>query len=467
MESKFRELFHDGPKSGSRNSFLVKLKASVAQETVGTIENCKGNFPGSFLSAHLSDNKFLTQKDGSEDPSDDCHLKVPSIDYGSYGLKGKLRLPIKSPRLSTKRDDSLHPRGFSSSKDGDDTAAMWGRAIRAESVTKSHRSSTSSRQVAVLHPTPEPASVHGQIARGHQPSEDERVRRSDSVIHSPSCHELPVQEDEEEFRKSLVRSNIILEEWARQLQHQKRGLAAKSQAQHSAHHPHATPWKLPPASWSKFPSHDREERNAEAGKMVDFIAKDFAVKAVSPTGDISWITDRAVTGAPSYRSVVRSLSDRFTPSFKFPWAKIIPGQPKTPHKDKSMRGARRSSIQTSGILEYPELELLPTAGGYSELQALEKEINEMKGLSGVNTRAPSNKLVTTTTGTRRHLTEKMAGVVLQHDGGSDADLLRTTNTGVHVERRTSAVRICSPNTPATGIVCLDPTFTEHSSGSCI
>lgn len=468
MESKFRELFHEGPKSKSRNSFLVKLKASVTQETVGAIENCKGNFPVNFLSAHLSEDKFLTQKDGSEDPLDDCHLKVPSTGHGDepHGLKGKPRPPIKSPRLSTKRDESLHPRGFSSSKDGDDTAAMWGRALRAESVTRSHRSSTSSRQVAILHPTPEAASAHGQFSQGHQPSEDGRARRSDSVVHSPSCHELPVQEDEEEFRKSLVRSNIVLEEWARQLQHQERRLAAKSQAQPSAHQPHATPWKLPPASWSRYPSYDREERNADAGKMDNVITKDFAVKAVSPTDDISWVTDKGVTGAPSHRSVVRSLSDKFTHSFKFRWAKVIPGQPKTPHKDKSMRGARRSSIQTSGILEYPELELLPTAGGYSELQALEKEINEMKGLSGVNTRAPSNKLVTTTTtGNRRQLTEKMAGGVLQHDGGSDADLSRTTDMGVLVERRTRAVRICSPDNPAIGIVCLDPMFADYSSGS--
>lgn len=459
MESKFREVFHDGCRSGARNSFLASLQLTLPNDTLAATENFDGNYSENVLLVHPAGSKSNTSQDGSPSRSAHGHLKVPSTEHGLF----RARPTSKSPRALTRCEVSPRPRGFSSSKDGDDTAAMWGRAIRAESVTRSHRGSTSSQQI-ISHVPQDEASDHGQLPQGPWPSEDGRSSRFDSHVHSPTCHELPSQEDEDVFRQSLVRSNTILEEWARQLQIQEKEAEVNSRTLSSSTHPAAKTSRIPPASWSRFPSHNREDRNSVAGEADNVFPKDFAVKKISAAGNVSWTTDKDGIGAPSPRSLIRSFSDKFTHSFKSRWFNIVPGRPTTPSKDKSMRGKRRSSIQTSGNLEYPELELLPTVGGYSELQALEKEINEMKGLARLNMQPSSDEL--NTEASRHSLTEKMTRV-MQHDGGSDAELSRASDTASFVEGQASFMRSCLPEleTPATQIASLDPIITQGSSGS--
>lgn len=457
VESKFREVFHDDCMSRSRTSLLASLQLTLPKVTLAAAKNFDGNFSEILLSARPAGSKYKMPQNGNPSLSDHGHLKVPSTDHSLI----KARSTSKSPRASTLCQGRSHSRGFSSSKDGDDTAAMWGRAIRAESGARSHRRSTSSQHI-IPHSMQEEPSDHGQLPQGPRPSEDGRSGRYDSRVHSPTCHELPTQEDEEVFRKSLMRSNTILEGWARQIQIQESEVEKNNRMPSSPSRPPAKTSSIPPASWSRFPSHNREDRNSAAGVPDNVTPKDFAVKNVSAAGDVSWTTDMDENGGPSHRNIVRSFSDKFTHSIKSRWLKIVPGRPTTPSSDKSMRGKRRSSIQTSGYLEYPELELLPTAGGYSELRALEKEINEMKGLSGSRTQPSSNELHTTAN--RQSLTEKMTGV-LQHDGSSDAELSTASDTASFVEGQASIMRICSPETPATQIAYPDPAITKGSSTS--
>lgn len=396
------------------------------------------------------------RQNGNSSLSDHRHLKVPSAEHGL----NRARSTSRSPRASTLCDGPSHPRGFSSSKDGDDTAAMWGRAIRAESVSRYRRSTSSHQNIPRF--TQEEPSDHGQFLQGPHPSEDGMSGRYDFRVHSPTCHVLPTQEDEDVFRQSLLTSNAILEGWARQLQNQEREAQVDSRSLSSSSNPAAKISGIPPASWSRFPSHNREDRNSSAGVVDNVTQKDFAVMKISAAGDVRWITDRYGIDAPSQRSIVRSFSDKFAHFTRSRWLKIVPRRPTTPSKDRSMRGMRRSSIQASGYLEYPELELLPTTGGYSELQALEKEINEMKGLAHLRTQQSSDELGTTTN--RESLTEKITAA-LQHDGSSDAELSMANDNASFVERQASVMRTCSPETPATGTAYPDPTITKGSSGS--
>lgn len=431
---------------------LSKLHLNAPKSAAGRIENFDGNASKQGLLAHPVGRKSdVQEEDGTLNHSNHVRLKVHSAEY----CISRARSIGKESRLSIRHDQSSRPRGFSSSRDGDETAEMWKRAIRAESMSRSQRRSASSEQVST-HIIRQEHSDHGQIPQAPRPSEDERNNGSDSYVHSPTCTELPTQEDEDTFRQLLVRSNTILEEWAHQLEDQEREAKTKSRALPSASCSVAKTPKTPPASWAKFSSHNREGRNAVAGEMDNVRPKDFAVKEVSAAGEISWKTDKGDAGSPTHRNIVRSFSDKLTHPFKSRWCKLSPGRSTTPSKDKSMRGERRSSIQKSGDLEYPELELLPTVGGYKELNALEKEINEMKGLAGPKFATPSNETGATTN--RQSLTEKMAKA-FQHDGSSDAGLLNASDATSFAQGQPNFVRISSPEGH------LDQAITKDSTNS--
>lgn len=387
------------------------------------------------------------------------HLKAASVDLGFSSS----RSPGKSSRPSTRCNVSPRTRGFSSSKDGDETAAMWKRAITAESVSRSPRRSTSSH-LPIFHIEQEEPSESEQPPKVLQPSVDGRSSKSDSQEHSPICHDPPTQEDEDVFRRSLVRSNTVLNEWALQMQAQEREAEAGANAQVvvPAANPVEETSQILPKSWCKFPSHNREERNEAAGEADSIRPRDFAVRKFSASGEISWTTDKEDAGEPTNRSIVRSFSDRFTHSVKSRLSKIVPGRSSTPYKDKSILGERRSSIQTSGNLEYPELELLPTAGGYSELQVLEREINQMKGFSDPSKRTSSDDVRSATN--RLSLTEKMTKA-LQHDGQYDTELPKLSDDASVIVRRPSFVLVCSPATPASKIAGTDLPHGQNLSGS--
>lgn len=457
-ESRFHGLFNDVPQSTARNFLLSKLCLNRPKEIEGGIENFDGNGSKQILWAHsVGQESDIQEEDGVSSHSIHGHLKIPSIDYGI----GTARSIGNEPRSSTRQERFSRSRGFSSSRDGDETAEMWKRAIQAESMSRHHRRSTSSQRV-ITHNTRQDYSDHAQVPQAPRPSEDGRSSGSDSPVHSPTCTAPSTQKDEDTFRQSLVRSNTILEEWARQLEDQERTAKTESRALPSASSSVSKNSKTPPASWARFPSHNREGRNAVAGEMDSVTRKDFAVEEMSAAGELIWTTDKGDAGAPAHRNVARSLSDKLTQPFKSRWRKYGPGRLTTPSKDKSMRGKRRSSIQMSGILEYPELELLPTVGGYQEIQALQRGINEIKGLSGLE--SPTFCDNTGATTTRQSLTEKMARA-LQHDGNSDAGPSKATDATSFAQERSNFVRIYLSETPAMQVAHWDPVVTKDSTNS--
>ncbi|KAJ4422007.1 hypothetical protein N0V82_003303 [Gnomoniopsis sp. IMI 355080] len=437
--SRFQEVLSDNPRFAARNSLLSRLELNLPVDFDIFVEKFDGNNSDHGHLASAAARKSNKRKSDKLDAPDSGHLRVPSIDYD------KSKSTVKGPSLSKARNGSSRARGFSSSRDGDETAEMWKRALRAESVSTPVRCSTSPQPVVPQH-SPPATKANSRLPRPPCPSERGGLSGDDSVMHSPTCTELLTQIDEEVFRQSLVRSNIILEEWGRQLGEQDRRPTPRT---------HSLPFEsrciyrnsiTPPASWAKFPSHNREERNAIAGELDSVKPRDFAVREVSAVGGIMWTTDKVEDGTPSHRSVVRSVSDRFTQPLKSRWSKLVPRWAGTNVKDKSIFGARRSSIQASGDLEYPELELLPTAGGYRELLALEREINEMKGT--VEPKIWSSSDESAVPGNRSSLIEKMNGA-LQHDGSSDTDDLKPRHMADSIEAQASPAGIRLPTTPAT------------------
>ncbi|ROW06874.1 hypothetical protein VMCG_04158 [Cytospora schulzeri] len=448
IESKFREIFdHDGDSNAiNRNSFLSILHSNIQKrDRLAAIENLDGNGTDhiTFVQGPSQKPDPRLRGPSSLKPPDHGHLQVPVASHGH----SVARSSGTSHGSSRKSDESGRPRGFSSSKEGDETAQMWKRALRAGSKSRSSRGSALS-DVLVAPTHPGVASEFKELPAAPQPSENRSVNISPPSGHSPTCDIRASQDDDATFQETLIRSNTILRGWAHQLERQEAEARQRSQSHGPVSSLPFQATKMPPASWARFSSHNREQRNAAAGEADNIKAKDFAVKEISATGDVNWTTDKLQDGVAPPRSVGRFFSDKFALTFKTRWSKLIPGLSAAPSRDRSMHGGRRSSIQSGGSLEYPELELLPSAGRYRELRALEREIDEMKGIKG-NKRLSSDEF--SIQHDRPSLTAKMAGALQQHVGGSDAELSKMSDTASFVEEKAHMVQLRSPDTPATQI----------------
>lgn len=109
------------------------------------------------------------------------------------------------------------------------------------------------------------------------------------------------------------------------------------------------------ASWTRYPSHDRSERSSSAAGEQDHVAsRDFAHE-VKPTK--VGTEKRMFSGSKQKKS--RSMT--FPKNIFKSWSRIY----KSRSTDfRRFAGGHRSSIATAGILEYPELEMLPRPSPY-------------------------------------------------------------------------------------------------------
>ncbi|POS71145.1 hypothetical protein DHEL01_v210459 [Diaporthe helianthi] len=465
MESRFHEMFdHDGgPSSSHRLSLLSKLHFNVTKRgKVAVIESLDGNGPGhAFAHRRTSTTSVLQHKVSGQANVDDGHLQVPEICHGKGRAKAKAKETSRVPATSSANTRRL--RGFSSSKDGDDTAELWKRAVRAESESRSPRGSVSSNMPALcMSPA---ASSRGEILKAPKPSGATSLSSSRSDIHSPLCKARPDHRSEAALSEALRRSSTILQEWAQQLE--TRDLESQKKGEGCASEPRSRSktTNIPPASWARYPSYNRNERNASAGADNQVISRDFAVKNISSSGNITWATDKVEDRPPSHKGIGRTFSDKFSQTFKSRLSKFIPGRSRTPSRDRSIRGVRRSSIQIAGELEYPELEILPKTGGYRDLRALESGIHEMKGVTHTN--LPSNYEESDTSQLKSSLAEHMATAISQHDGSSGIAPSEASDTGIFIEEKASLIQLRSPETPALQIRYPETTRTKESTGSTV
>lgn len=463
VETKFREIFdHDGdPSSNNRISLLSKLHLNVPKRgRVAIIETLDGNSSGHALAGTRNLPASSLQDKTTMQTGLDCgHLQVPDIIHGKSRTKANDTSHM--PANSSARSRRLH--GFSSSREGDDTAELWKRAVMAESESRSPRGSISSNVPAICL-SPAVSDLSG-LPRAPQPSGAGSLSSSRSDMHSPLCKAHLEHGGEAAFRESLRRSTTILEDWAHRINAQERDSQKKDEKRASASFSRQKTMNMPPACWARFPSFNRDERNAAAGVDDNVKPRDFAVKNISTSGNITWATDRVEDGPPCPKGIARTFSDKFSHTFKSRLSKLIPGRSRTPSRDRSIRGERRSSIQIAGDLEYPELEILSTAGGYRELRALESEIHEMKGI--MDTKTHSTHEDSAASQLRPSLAEQMATVMLQHDGSSEPELSQASDTSSFVEAKASLVQIRSPETPTLQIRYPDTTRAKESTGSTV
>ncbi|KAG5659338.1 hypothetical protein KAF25_000540 [Fusarium avenaceum] len=145
----------------------------------------------------------------------------------------------------------------------------------------------------------------------------------------------------------------------------------------------------PPRSWSRFPSHNREERNKNADSRDRVSPRDFAVKHVTSEGQIRWATDMIPSEEKQLaRTLPRSFTIKFGELVKSKVNRMIPS--KALRHRVSHPSITRHTTSISARMEYPEMGIRPSESGYTELQALGREISNMKG--GIHVQTPEREL---------------------------------------------------------------------------
>ncbi|KAI8625772.1 hypothetical protein F5Y19DRAFT_488780 [Xylariaceae sp. FL1651] len=166
----------------------------------------------------------------------------------------------------------------------------------------------------------------------------------------------------------------VLQEWVDQVGADD----ARHQTESRLNIPKRRPPRLrtPPASWAKWPSHTRQERTTSAGVKDSISTKDF-VEIMNTQRHNNAAADKALMKGREFTSSSRTLSSQIGKTLRSSWNKVVI------HKDSLSRTPERVPVardtrKSQEFLEYPELELLPTAEGYKEVRALEQQIDNMK-----------------------------------------------------------------------------------------
>ncbi|KAH9893845.1 hypothetical protein F4778DRAFT_784333 [Xylariomycetidae sp. FL2044] len=134
----------------------------------------------------------------------------------------------------------------------------------------------------------------------------------------------------------------------------------------------------PPKSWSRWPSHTRQARSSSAGPRDGVITRDFATRQdPNLEGELSSAVSPMTTSTTNLSTIPRTLSSQFGKAWKDGLGKI--GLAKEDSANSHSASSRKAPKNQQ--LEYPELELLPTREGFKELEALEREIEELKRAS--------------------------------------------------------------------------------------
>ncbi|TGJ87313.1 hypothetical protein E0Z10_g1426 [Xylaria hypoxylon] len=195
----------------------------------------------------------------------------------------------------------------------------------------------------------------------------------------------------------------VLQEWVDQLQAEDVQRQSRTESRISVPKRQPPRLRTPPDSWAKWPSHTREERTTSAGKKDKVETQDFAVIPNSEPSNTK-IGSKALPTGRDMTTTSRNLSSQVSKALRSGWNKMIT------HTGSLGRASdheptTQSTQKCHGFLEYPELELLPTAEGYREVEALDQQIDNMKRRSTSGTRGIRQS---SSDGARRPLASRIA-----------------------------------------------------------
>ncbi|KAH8677969.1 hypothetical protein BX600DRAFT_531825 [Xylariales sp. PMI_506] len=186
-----------------------------------------------------------------------------------------------------------------------------------------------------------------------------------------------------------------------------------------------------PASWAKWPSHTRIERNNTAGPTDRVVTRDFSLVDITRCASIRQLgassPPQQHLGADPNLSKFMSISSKLGERVRGNLSKMIPGRRSTRSVSESLYMAATCSITR----EYPELELLPMPKQAEKSDALEQHLSPSKRYAlAIETRSTSFQDVAATLPAVSKSIQQITTVRGGNDdmGGSVRDCLESLNT---------------------------------------
>ncbi|KAI1740643.1 hypothetical protein F4680DRAFT_465256 [Xylaria scruposa] len=371
VRSKFREEFED-PKSlnSGKSSILSKLHLALPRRAGAS-------------SSHAESNK--------------SHEEI--------GSRSTQLLKLK-----TSNSSGLDPNigGFLPSNMQQSVTGLQKHVTKQEVEPRHWRWKAKIIKVSMSKPTinkigPRPISVnshHHSIIATHAIDQERKSTDNSSSPPFKAPNELNIPDKVETSGATDIHAGV-LQEWVEQLQAE--DMQRQSQTESRANVPRRQPRGLrtPPESWAKWPSHTREKRTAPAGEKDKVNSWDFALVMNSNPSEIR-AEGKLLPMGRELTATSRTLSSQVSKALKSGWNKIHTG---SFGRASEPRITIQHTVEPRGFLEYPELELQPTAEGYREVEALDQQIDTMKRRS---TSGGRDMRKSSSDGARRPLASRIA-----------------------------------------------------------
>lgn len=256
---------------------------------------------------------------------------------------------------------------------GESATDLWQRAIRLEAEERQG----SSKRLSISNLEHKRSISFGRSMNTKNEQSKGKHTWNESLSTGDSNQGVSPHMDELSPSDPDSHSKWLIQHWVTRMQPEK--LNSHSHALGPSASNNKTRPIIPPKSWARYPSHTRDERTQSATLKDNVQPKDFAIKQISPDGQVFWATDQDTNEPILPESLPRSLSMKFGRVVKQKLSKLRLQKHIIREEYTNPLYGRRGSAHAGGYLEYPELEILPTESGYRDLTALEHEIENMKG----------------------------------------------------------------------------------------
>ncbi|KAI3328037.1 hypothetical protein HD806DRAFT_347592 [Xylariaceae sp. AK1471] len=363
VRSKFREEFEGSKSSNSARSSILSKFHLVSLRRART------------PSSHTASNK----KNNGE-------IKIFSTDFRKPRKAQSSSVSSISSGLNSNRGDGLPSNIVPKPHLEERATSLWQRAIQQESDNRAGRIKTKLTKVSNTKTYLNGAEGRPVLMRN----------QSSCRADSPKAHaadderECPVEEcaplsqnpggvmklNDAEAKDPVDMQSGVLQEWVEQLQAEDAQRQSRPGSRITVPKQQPPRLRTPPESWAKWPSHTREERTTSAGEKDKVNTRDFAVVLNSNPFEAE-ASGKTLPKGREQTASSRTLSSQVSKVLKSGWNKMIVHKGSIGRVSGHMPTTQNIE-KPQEFLEYPELELLPTAQGFKEVQALEQQIDTMK-----------------------------------------------------------------------------------------
>lgn len=184
------------------------------------------------------------------------------------------------------------------------------------------------------------------------------------------------EQQQKELDERMAMKDLVMDSWEMEMEATAAKAKTKSKNIVKKVKPTVPDYRYP-ASWSRFSSHDREERVSSATEMEKVDTKDFANLGVQDNGEVIWCLAHDDDG---HHTVInglhrkKPLGERFVLAVEKELYEFD-----TQDDQRAQTNGRRGSLTVALETEYPELEILPLKMmGHEELQKQEDKKEEFQ-----------------------------------------------------------------------------------------